>query len=294
MSIPKRLSGRKQPGFQLDDADLLAQLEHKTGSVLWLGRFSASEIDAALERVGILADLRRRGLDDFQVIIEPLVEFGQDLKIYCHSPKPNALLAEARLREVVFQPAERMQESFSRRKSRMLAIEWLMMQNPFAQFTAEKPRLPGQHHPGLGQARRVLKLLQMYCRWQQLAGLLNYPEYYHNAWLYRSYFQFYDPKQQAIIDRLHRDCGSLNLAQRSWAIDWGCVRFADTGDRFEWLAQVQLCPMKQDIDDYFNSGWYTETHRKWVDKFRFELDADSFWARWQNSQAGSQASCRKR
>ena len=63
----------------------------------------------------------------------------------------------------------------------LLRIEWLLMQNPRARFTAQRPRLPGQKHPGLGLLADVIALLIVACDRLQLGGLLFVPAHYHTA-----------------------------------------------------------------------------------------------------------------
>ncbi len=243
-------------GLQFSESDMLCQLTGHEGSVLWLGRCTISEIRHTLEAAGMLAALRNKGIDDLIFKIEPFEEGDQALRIYCRAARPENLISEARFREKRFAPERKMPETFSEFAPAMLAIDWLLMQNPFAEFTQERPRLPGQTHPGLGQAHRVTKLLMDLCAKLGLAGILNFPEYFHNAHLYREHFHFYDPASEGISRALFRDLSSLPLADLSWAIERGEVQNAKTGERFEWNADVQILPMHPAIRDYFASAWY--------------------------------------
>lgn len=262
--------------LQLKDGDLLGQLTGKEGSALWLGRFTVAEIQQALEQYGVLGALRRKGLDNFIINIEPFEEFAQALRIYCKVAQPENLIAETRLREVHFTPQVRMQETFSLTPPKMLAIDWLLMQNPFAAFSAERPPLPGQTHPGLGQARRVVKLLIILCRTCQLAGILNFPEFFHNAYLYHTYFHFYDPRREGNMHALHRDLSPLHLAEMSWAIEAGCVRDEATGERLGWVADVQILPVQPALRDYFTSSWYRQRVMDSRDGQSYALDKEAY------------------
>jgi hypothetical protein len=264
---------QKPPGsLHFDEGDLLGQLTANEGSALWLGRCTISEIQKTLEVAGLLAALRDKGIDDLILKIEPFEEFDQTLKIYCRAEKSENLISEARFRERRFTPQRIMPETFSRSSPAMLSIDWLLMQNPFAEFSPEHPRLPGQRHPGLGLARRVTKLLMDLCAKLGLAGILNFPEYFHNAFLYREYFHFYDPLREGIIQALFRDLSSLPLADLSWAIERGCVRDAKSGERFDWSSDVQILPMLPAIRDYFISAWYRQRVQEVVAEHAFLLD----------------------
>lgn len=262
--------------LQFDESDLLGQLTTHEGSVLWLGRCTTSEIQHTLEAAGLLGALRDKGIDDLIFKIEPFEEGDQALKIYCRTAKSENLVAEARFREMRFMPKRKMPETFSEFAPAMLSIDWLLMQNPFAGFTQERPRLPGQTHPGLGQAHRVTKLLMDLCAKLGLAGILNFPEYFHNAHLYREHFHFYDPVSEGISQALFRDLSSLPLADLSWAIERGCVRDAKIGDQFEWNADVQILPMHPAIRDYFASAWYRRRVQEVFAACLFVFDKNDF------------------
>jgi hypothetical protein len=269
-------SSREQRGLRFDENDLLGQLTAHEGSALWLGRCTISEIQHKLEEAGLLGALREKSLDKLVFRIEPFEEFGQTLRVYCRAVHPDNLIAEARFRETRFTPQRKMPETFSQFAPTMLAIDWLLMQNPFAEFTQERPRLPGQTHPGLGQAHRVTKLLMDLCTKLELAGVLNFPEYFHNAHLYREHFHFYDPLREGIVQALFRDLSELRLADISWAMERGCVRYANTGERFEWIADVQILPMHAVVRDYFVSAWYRLRVQEALAGHAFVLDRKNF------------------
>ncbi len=275
---PRVPGGEPDPATQIvvDENDLFGQLSQKQGSILYLGKYTVEDIRSALERSGIFPMLREKGLGEFVIRIEPMEEFQQSLRVYHQQAAPETLLAEARLREAVFKPAPKMPEHFSDGRPRMLCIDWLMMQNPFRSFDPERPRLPGQEHPGLGVARMVLRLLKALCRLHHLAGILNFPEYFHNAYFYRRNFHFYNPQKEGDLYVLARDLQPLGIADMSWAIEKGCVRNGQTEEVYEWVSGVQILPLAAEVKEYFRSAFYRREVEETLASRRYILDKDKF------------------
>lgn len=283
---------RKNPKFQhqqpasaknelkLTEDDLLDQLALKKGSGLFMGAYSVEQIEAVCERSGLFPNLRKQGFTDFRILIEPLEDFSQALKFYSKFIDADHLLGELRVREVKIDPPEAMADFFDK-EPRMLAMDWLLMQNPFRAFSPERLRLPGQEHPGLGQARKVLKILLMFCRLRRLSGLLNFPEYFHNAAIYQYAFHFYSPEQEALLTSLPRDLHPLDLAEMSWAIEWNCVRDLANSTIFEWQPGSQILPIAPGFHDYLVSDSYSVQVHGWCNQQKFELDKNKFEFMWQ-------------
>ncbi len=260
----------------LGESDLFAQLEAKEGSTLFLGKFSTQQIHAALERSSILAALQARGFDECFLCIESIDEFNQALRLYDGTPDPEHLLAEIRLREVLFTPARLYPQCDIDTDFSMLSIDWLMMQNPRAEFTPEHPPLPGQQYPGLGLGRKVLRMLLAYCRWQGLAGLINYPEYFHNAYIYRETFSFFNPERSGMFLALVRDLGHLSLAEMTWAIECGCVYHREKEQTYEWTSNVQIMPLNSLLQSWPESDSYKTVERESCESHHFEFDEKRF------------------
>ena len=81
-----------------------------------------------------------------------------------------------------------------------IAIEWMSLQNPYGEFTKDRPQLPGQQKPGLGVASKAVELLIIMAWRLNLSGLLNTPDHYHNAYLYSRIFYYLNPLLFAIFD----------------------------------------------------------------------------------------------
>ena len=220
MNHPEKLAATS-----LSNNDILPQLTDDKSPALWLGHYFENDVLHLLEKFDILPALKGKGCSHPLIIIEPFDAFEQALKIFNAAAAAENLFAEFRLREVSFSHPNLAAGA----PLPMLKIEWLMLQNPTAAFSAEQPPLPGQRHPGLGFAKRALQLLVYLARQNHLAGVLNFPEFFHNAFLYLESFWYCNPQLKGIVLALRRDLLSLSLAELSWAIYLGCVIEAQTG-----------------------------------------------------------------
>jgi hypothetical protein len=158
----------------------------------------------------------------------------------------------------------------------MLKIEWLMLQNPRAKFSPERPRLPGQHHPGLGLGMQTVQFLVHLAEAHHLAGVLNFPEFFHNAYLYLEYFHYCDPHLKGIVLALRRDLVELSLAELSWAIYLGCVIDANTGQTYEWQAGALVLPLEEKLKKHFGSAEYEQNVYHALAQARFVLNREKF------------------
>lgn len=256
MKKPSPLSPSHPPRAPLlAEADLFDQLDKDKSSSLWLGRFSEAEIWRMWEQCGFVAALEELKLQPLVLRLETIDAYLQALKLYHGYEAPEHLLAEFRLRETVLAPRKRLADGFGEMMPRVLAIEWLLLQNPYAQFTRERPALPKQNHPGLGQARRILQWLIALARAMQLEGISNYPEHFHNAFLYQRDFCFYNPVKEGMLTALARDLGARGLAEISWAIERGEVRYV-SGDAFVWESDMQILALSPRVRKFFESAQY--------------------------------------
>src|SRR4029453_19687251 len=96
-----------------------------------------------------------------------------------------------------------------------LVLYWMVLQNPRASFTLERPRLPGQDHPGLGAREPLYVMLTSWATAWGKDALLNVPEYFHNAVFYTARFRFLEPAEQGRFEALRRVLATLPVAEAS-------------------------------------------------------------------------------
>ena len=156
-----------------------------------------------------------------------------------------------------------------------------MLANPRARFSAERPRLPGQEHPGLAIGWRVLALLFRVVERLKLDALVTVAEYVHNAELYARELPFLDPahagRLDAILDAL-RVREKLTVAQASWAMEWGLVRDA-TGEVAHWRGEAQLSIDEPSLAAWVLSPAYVDAAAA-ARRLELRLDRAGFDERW--------------
>ena len=235
-------------------------------------------IRLGFERYGLLDALQRRGYGDFEVHTRTpddrhtLILSGSHRKL----AEPTHLLELVVRRDRLVPDAATGLRPFG-----VLTVDWLSLRNPVREFTAQRPRLPGQDAPGSGIGERVLELLYRVVDRLKLGGMLTVAEYFHNAVLYRRELPFFDPSEDgklaALQDALLEREG-LTLAQASWAVEWGCV--SDGGAPFEWRGEAQIRAMHDPLLAYLRSQAYRTEAELARKASSYALDREAFDTRW--------------
>lgn len=114
----------------------------------FLGRYTVHGIELALEKSGVLDRIRHQGFESLHLEAELVGETGQTLRLISSQPR----------REVLLELRARRDRNFVEGLE-VIFVEWLLSQNPRAEFLVHRPELPGQQHPGLGLLRDVVSML---------------------------------------------------------------------------------------------------------------------------------------
>jgi hypothetical protein len=235
---------------------------------LFLNYYSYQGLIDALERYGTFERLRRRGFDPYLVLKWPSAE-RHILRLT--DGKKGHLLIELVASLVNLQPHITISDA-DNNNIKLLAIEWLLLQNPRANFTKEKMRLPGQKHPGLGVGREVLTLLQIMVERLQCEGLLAFPQHYHNGLLYCREFSFFSPIRQGELKALDYALTDFNLAAATWAVEENLVFDTRKGKPYKWKGEEMLWPHSKRLISYFHSPEYTQATEQAMANNRFQVD----------------------
>ena len=250
-----------------DDLDML--LPDRGTPHLLFGRYGAAEIAEASRRWGIAAAREAQGLTDVRINIEASVRGRQVCRVLL---RPHDLLVtEMILSEGRFRPSDAIPRRFPE-DTELLVIQWICMQNPLRAFTPDRPPLPGQAHPGFGAGRNVMEMLLALAGRLEVDGIVNRPEFLHNALLYEPYFLFLHPETQGRYDALVRDLGSLPLLELAWGGHRGAIVDEAAGTDFEWVHSEQMRPAGRRLARYFGSREYTTRRVEAARTARFSMD----------------------
>jgi hypothetical protein len=234
---------------------------------LFLGRLTDDALRGELAAAGIPAFLATRGFPEVRVDTD-LAEGEHRLRIA--AADDGVLLVELRLAELAtpLPPAFR---GSGPETLHVLAILWAALQNPRAPFTAERPRLPGQDHPGLGVGRRLYEVLRGWAAAFGKDALLNVPEHYHNALFYAGQFRFLDPGEQGRFEALRRDLSGLRVADASFAIEEGRVHDEAVGGAVAWDPGAMVAPVGAALTAVLLGAPYRDAAAAARDAARFRL-----------------------
>lgn len=274
----QRLARRFARTYQELGPDILAadedwSLEHPH-TPLFLGTYSAAGLRAVCDRYGLTRQLAERGVDRFDIEIDTEDPFRHVARLRMRTGAGDdldgALLFELRCR-VAFGRDLGLRGRLA--SGSLLVVEWLHMQDPRRRFEGDRIPLPGQRHPGMGLGAEVEQLLVLAARRLGCGGLVSWPQWVHNAILYRPRWKFVDPAEEGRLTALLRDLGHLGLARLSWAVHLGCVRDAE-GRVVEWRPGPLVLPRLRTVATWFETPRYRATRFAARALARFSVDEE--------------------
>ncbi|HYX23838.1 MAG TPA: histone deacetylase [Thermoanaerobaculia bacterium] len=227
-----------------------------------LGYYSPQGLELALERAGLLDRVRGLGFEQPTLEMDLDSPTGDTVRMYGDASR-RELLIEARVR------IDRgTLPGFS-----LLRIEWLLLQNPRAEFTADRPRLPGQSHPGLGMSQDITALLILACDRLQLDGLLFVPAHYHTASQGRKNLRFLAPVDEGVFRALQAALHGLPLSEATRAVSEKRVVDAATGEPFTWRPMPLVLPVADRLRTLVEGEDYESKVAAEAERHAFRLEA---------------------
>jgi hypothetical protein len=237
------------------------------GGDKFLGRWSRDELTAAITNSSLGNGIRMAGIDDWYLefdLRDSFVHYGYMRRLSLPEPQKFlgfliVQLGEFRIRRNDQINGRGLALLHSKLPSdlNMLNIRWFSLQNPLAEFSAKRPRMPGQRYPGTGFARSAFDLLRSLATANARDGLVNVPEHFHNAFLYEG-FHFLNADDegqfQRMRDDLAKDIDEKGLAAVSWAVFLGFLRC--NGQKVPWEPREQVYGISSRLEKYFKSGEY--------------------------------------
>jgi hypothetical protein len=264
----------------LDDLDLGSLFDDDTD--LWLGFYTEEGVELALERYGVLDDIRRRGFKKLELELRMDDPDEHMLRIWSKFPRFEEPLLELVASRDVLHFDTDLGVQIGQEYAPVLTVQWLLMQNPKETFDANRLPLPGQNHPGLGVGEQVMEILRNICRRLNLGGLVTIPAHFHNAVMYGVTFNYINPDAEATFRAIERDLlaqldASLPLA--SWAVDWRMLvdRNGEKLEPFKWFHEAMVCPIDEPFTSYFESDEYAKAVESKKDAHAFEVFKDALF-----------------
>jgi hypothetical protein len=254
-----QITGAANRNFDLalTEEELEKELMNDQGSNRLLERFSEKEVANALKDYQVWEQLKEKGYPNPRLVIHSIDPFRQSVKILDDSSSPEIdehTLCELRVFDAHLKgPCPATKEII---EIDALVIDWLIFQNPRAKFMPERPRLPGQKFPGLGIMKSCMTAILDLAKQTGKEAVINIPEYYHNAVLYKPGFCFFSPFVEGRFQALQEFLKNLNLAEASHAVASGKIWNETKNEVFIWKPHEQMLGISPKITDYFQSETY--------------------------------------
>ncbi|MGZ5496599.1 MAG: hypothetical protein ACXWFO_07580, partial [Candidatus Aminicenantales bacterium] len=132
----KKAGGATDPFWKeaplVDESEIFSELHVKRGSSLFLGRYSANEVMAVLNRKGFLKEARQRFLWPLAYELDSSDYPLQRLQIFLREPDPENVIVDVKVKECEFVPKTTVEGLPVLPPQKALAFEWLTLQNPLA------------------------------------------------------------------------------------------------------------------------------------------------------------------
>ncbi len=260
----------------ISENDILGDLQDKQRPHFFLNFYSEEGVKTALEQYGIFKDLNKRGFQDFIIKINARDPYRHTLKAYFDKQDSDHLLGELIVRKKYFITRPIFPTEIAGQKFGMIVIEWLTLQDPTAEFTLNRPPLPGQIHPGLRIGRQIVGIFFNMSLRLKSDGLLNIPEHYHNAVFYSKHFKYFNPYTEGQFLALQRDLRMAGIFKASWAVELNCVVEKNSDKIWKWFTDEQVLFVSKTLEKYFASKEYKERVQEEKNKHEFEIDEDKF------------------
>ncbi|MDX1501631.1 MAG: hypothetical protein R3325_04645, partial [Thermoanaerobaculia bacterium] len=253
-----------EEGWGLTEEDVYGSLGEVSRRTRLLDYFSPHGVELILERSGLFDQLRSLGFAHPTPVFELDNPAGQTLRVFGDADR-RELLIEARLaRDRATLP-----------DFELLLLQWLVSQNPRAEFHPERPPLPGQSHPGLGLLRDLMALLVLLAERLKLDGILFVPSHYHLAAKGKRYLRFADPADEGWFLAVAGAVSGLDLGEASRAVRDGRVVAEGSGEPVAWRPMPMVIPLSRRLERHLESAAYEERVEAERRAHRFRLEPEA-------------------
>ncbi len=259
--------------FSLAEHDLYTLNIGGRGEGLFLGYYSVKGLELIFNKYHIFDKIRKKGYGNPRILLDTSDPYKHRLRVVSdEGEKPFPVLIDLIVRSETVCIDLPYKSPQNGKKYETLAIEWLQMQDVRGQFSARRPRLPGQEHPGLGIGSEALELLVIAARRVGLQGIVNIPNHFHNAYFYSRIFHYENPREQAKLKAILRDLGKVPLHKLAWAMEESAVLDAVSNKPFEWFTGRQVFPLISGWSGMYRSRPYKKAVENYMKDYKFKLD----------------------
>ena len=256
----QELTGEEPSDLGLTLEDLVPTMGRSAQETRLLGYYSRQGLEFALERQGYLDRLRTKGFKHPTIVASFDDITRQSITIYGDPDHKDKLV------ELVLHRERRTIPGFE-----LLAIDWMLLQNPREKFDDRRPKLPGQLHPGLGLFDELVALLIVACERVGLAGLLVTPSQYHLAVQWQRRLRFVDPRAGARVRAIREALGPTPLAEARDVLRSGRVVDRKTGAPVDYEPAPMVLPLSTELQAALATEAYSRAMDEVADEFQFEL-----------------------
>jgi len=224
----------------ITEEELFGALRVPTAEPRFLGFYTRHGLEHALEAYDFLGVLRRMGFAGLQLEIE--VTDGPDrMRLTADVEGEQRVLMDL---AVAIRPVA---------SWRTLFIEWLELRDPRVGFTADRPQLPGQAHPGLGLAEETSALLTRAAERLGLAGLSMVPSHFHVYRMTSGRFTVADPVARGEARALQAHLEEVDLGRASSMLAEEGVPTTD-GAPVQWSPSLAVSARDEGLRGWLRAG----------------------------------------
>ncbi len=242
-----------------------------------LDRYDGTALRRLFDEAGVMAALERKGFGQLDLVIESAGHALPHALLFGHKAGTRFLLVDGCVGEATVQPAFFARCAYPiERPIELAAVHWVREGDPTAPFTADRPPLPLQQHPGLGVLRQVFHVIVRIATDIGKDGVASVPKFFHDAaiFFHSRLFLFLDGEEQGRFEALVRDLRHLRLGDASLAMVGGMVRDAQ-GRVVEWTPGYQVFPLSAALTAYFHSAAFAARVGSGLAGGRFTADVHS-------------------
>ncbi len=214
------------------------------------GKYTENEIRELLDWSGVFEGLRAKGYDEFDVHLQYLSELDQ--RIFVRTNGENLIHLRLKVANFRFRLHPHAPER------RLLYIDWLNTRHIKTKHVRPERLFPGQDLPGLGIFGQLSDFMANLALGVGARGMVNIPEYFHDALLFHRFCKFYDPEKEINFRGMIRDLRGYGARRISAALAGGTIRDA-RGQTIPWTSGEMLSALDDNLEQFL---WTPEYHRR--------------------------------